>query len=424
VPELYVRFSNFPGKAVWALKMADGWLKSEEKKYRAVPVLCAVVLMVGTASAAFVRHRNADAKVRTVQLASGGTVEIRPLIIVPPIQQEPGLQSVPSRNPWFFPDDDAEEVGRFLKQAKLPEPLIRALFEKSEEISEGKGIVLSPSEEEVLRIPARSRELIYGRLARNRINHEQDCARRFSAVSVRAWLKHAGASEPTLKLADKLEYRNRPLIFFSDISLLLNRIEEPAERFAVYKALNQVKTRQLTIRVPENADIDGLVEYWGRGNRENKVRPLLEGIQQAKTDLEVIHLLPPLARQYLYNFPASFPERGLPYDCHWTAFNFFNWPPDPDIGPDTDYQELIRTEYVVIPQNQLQFGDLVLYLMHDSDKAKLIHSAVYICDGIVFTKNGNIWSSPWIFMTEREMDAYYDFDVPLDKMFIRRKADL
>jgi hypothetical protein len=55
-------------------------------------------------------------------------------------------------------------------------------------------------------------------------------------------------------------------------------------------------------------------------------------------------------------------------------------------------------------------GDLVLLSRPDG---YLWHSAVYIADDIVFTKNGRRVTSPFVFMRLEDMKDFYPSDPPL-----------
>ena len=51
-----------------------------------------------------------------------------------------------------------------------------------------------------------------------------------------------------------------------------------------------------------------------------------------------------------------------------------------------------------------RFGDVVLLTLPDGSS---IHSATYIADNIVFTKNGPSLAAPFIFSTVEDMLAFY-----------------
>jgi hypothetical protein len=52
---------------------------------------------------------------------------------------------------------------------------------------------------------------------------------------------------------------------------------------------------------------------------------------------------------------------------------------------------------------------------------RLFHSAVYIADDILFTKNGPNPSNPWMFARLQEVTDYYPQGEPVSVAYYRRK---
>ena len=73
----------------------------------------------------------------------------------------------------------------------------------------------------------------------------------------------------------------------------------------------------------------------------------------------------------------------MPQDCFWSAYNFFNDPPDNSVENTHSVVQLNR-EYDRI-SNPSQLGDLMILTTRDGVP---IHAAVYLADDIYFTKNG------------------------------------
>ena len=59
--------------------------------------------------------------------------------------------------------------------------------------------------------------------------------------------------------------------------------------------------------------------------------------------------------------------------------------------------------------------------LDEADRSS-IHSAVYIADDIVFTKNGPSAATPWVLSTIAEMKAFYPGWKPLSVSFYRRRG--
>jgi hypothetical protein len=54
------------------------------------------------------------------------------------------------------------------------------------------------------------------------------------------------------------------------------------------------------------------------------------------------------------------------------------------------------------------------------DKEKIKHSAVYLADDLVFTKNGQNYTMPWMIMRISDLHAMYS---NCNIVYIRRKTD-
>ncbi|HXS68835.1 MAG TPA: hypothetical protein VN761_08325, partial [Candidatus Polarisedimenticolia bacterium] len=67
-----------------------------------------------------------------------------------------------------------------------------------------------------------------------------------------------------------------------------------------------------------------------------------------------------------------------------------------------------------------KYGDIILFMDGDSNNA--IHSAVYLADDIVFTKNGNNMAQPWMLMHLKDLMMKYESDGP-GRMLIYRNRN-
>ncbi len=106
-------------------------------------------------------------------------------------------------------------------------------------------------------------------------------------------------------------------------------------------------------------------------------------------------------------------------DCHWTTFNFSNDTPDNHFNDPAYVVEYIRKNFYQIAAPSI-YGD-VLLLMNDRNEVK--HSAVFLADDIVFTKNGNNYRQPWMLMHIPDLLATYPALPPMKPVYIRRKTD-
>ena len=123
-----------------------------------------------------------------------------------------------------------------------------------------------------------------------------------------------------------------------------------------------------------------------------------------------IGLLPPLPASLLYTFPTpDNPLKGpvATRDWHWTSLNFFREPPD-DRYSDPAYASRLTLDYRPVPSDP-RFGDVVTFSKPNGD---ILHSAVFIADGIVFTKNAYTPLHPWILSTLADLQEEYSFQMP------------
>ncbi|MFN7139466.1 MAG: hypothetical protein ACK4UN_09015, partial [Limisphaerales bacterium] len=84
---------------------------------------------------------------------------------------------------------------------------------------------------------------------------------------------------------------------------------------------------------------------------------------------------------------------------------------------------VVQREYFLVGEGleQAAFGDILF--LQNSDGI-LIHSAVYIADDIVFTKNGAGYNQPWIYMKMEDMMPFYDSPVDSPRVVVYRRKEV
>jgi hypothetical protein len=144
------------------------------------------------------------------------------------------------------------------------------------------------------------------------------------------------------------------------------------------------------------------------------IGPLFDSLTKVRNSvtIDVLHLLPPFARKRVNSYPAPLAAGQRPPDCYWSAFNFFNDPPDDRYFDDQVWREELQKEFQFVEQPT--FGDLVFLTRPDGVP---IHCAVFIADDVVFTKNGANLRQPWKLMKMEDMLARYPEDFPLRVAF-------
>ena len=180
------------------------------------------------------------------------------------------------------------------------------------------------------------------------------------------------------------------------------------------KALTRQKTMLVRLRVTKDSDLKMLSAYWGKGRWAPSIRTLLEAIDRVPGDTfsSIIALLPPLPGSQIYSYPvvqstqlnSTAPIR----DCHWTSLNFFSDPAETRPVDAASFMREIATDYFPISGDPT-FGDIIILAKPDGE---IVHSAVFIADEIVFTKNGATPIFPWMFSTVPDLLKQYSFLAP------------
>jgi hypothetical protein len=185
------------------------------------------------------------------------------------------------------------------------------------------------------------------------------------------------------------------------------------DKARLLKAITKQDTMLVRLRVTPESDINSLTAYWGKACWNTDVKAILDSLQRVPggASVDIIELLPPLPTSLLYSFPVpQNPYKGpvAKRDCHWTSFNFFREPADDRFGEPPYAVEHLKTDYFPVMSDP-RFGDLVLFT---NAKGDAIHSAVFLADDIVYTKNGNSQLYPWMFSTISDILGVYSFHVP------------
>lgn len=331
---------------------------------------------------------------------------------------------------WYFPVASMESLEDLLLRIPLPKPLRSTLLGLATPVgSPARGYEVRPDRKLVLGLDNETRAKFYLALVNHPRNFDQRGAFRFCGTSSEQWLDGADISPQTARLVAPLIYRRGELLFFADWTTVSPMLPSAGERNKLMMALARESTFILKLKLDPDSDIDALTAYWGRGGRETIVRQTLAAARaRGAADIDVVTLLPPFARDRLYKYPHPTPTSAtVLHDCHWTALNFFSESQTPDdrFGLPNRAFDTFRDDYRRISEDQgedlnrkLRFGDLVTYT---DRRGAVIHSAVYIAAGILFTKNGR-GPRPWTLTRLSAMHDYYPLETPLLIRYFRPKA--
>ncbi|MCC7044198.1 MAG: hypothetical protein IT183_10060 [Acidobacteria bacterium] len=333
-----------------------------------------------------------------------GTVTAVRVVISPPLEQIPRNWRPVEAPVWVVPVAGNRQLQAYLVDSGLAAADVKIVLDTAKAV-EGGGMVVYPPVDLVRRLTPEVRAKLYVPLMHDMRNRAQAEAYRYAGDTVEQWLGHAPISDETRRLVEPFVYRHTGFLYFADIDVIRSQLDD-GELQRLVKGLLRHSTVLLKLSVPDATKVQEIVEYWGRGGRRTDIRPLIESIAETGEQIDVSHLLPPLAREHLYRYPrvtAADLDRPALNNCFWTALNFFG----PE--PDNRYLELdyalthLKSNYYVV-HNDLQLGDVIAFL---DDEFNVFHAAVYLADGYVFSKNGFSSLAPWTILPLEDLKGHY-----------------
>lgn len=336
------------------------------------------------------------------------------------------LPSGPESNSWFFADYTWGMALELLKSLQLSDEALHTLITDTPRKQEFEGIRIMPTDQQILDLSPETRSILYPVLTGMSANADKKDVVCFKEEVLNQQLKDSGLSQKSIALLKRLLYRNpgSPLLIFSDWDVALRQIPNEAEKRLFMKTLSRKPSLLAEIRITPETNITQLASYWGIGGRRKDVEPFLSSLQRSKNglDLSLVFLLPSFARNRLYTYPfPTVDGKVKPQDCFWTAFNTFNLTPDDQMS-DMDYiGKKLEQDYYEIYEPQ-QLGDIILLSI---GKKKVIHAATFIAADIVFTKNGQDFTQPWLLMHMQDMLDTYEArypSSPLKTLYFRKRS--
>ena len=240
------------------------------------------------------------------------------------------------------------------------------------------------------------RAVIYPEVAKSPANEFYQYPIYFTGDGVEEWLRDSKLRPELQDIVRKLSYPHGRVRAFSNIAVLLSHAQSDAEARRIVKVTTRVRCLIGHLRIESGDDIKALAAYWAGHDEESDILPLLESAGErtgCTTELDLTHLLPPLARRLLYTYPGleSARDGRLP-DCHWTTLNFFNATPQQYYRDTRLASQRVMEGYRRI-EPPYRFGDALMFM---NAAGAVTHSCVYIADDIVFTKNGENLLQPWV----------------------------
>ena len=366
---------------------------------------------------------NLTDKTRPVHVGPWGELILRDIALERPVEYLTEEATLPQPETWTFNGLNPEAVKALLAKDGLTAAQIDAAFMPGIVRAEKTGTVLVPSEDFFLSLDAKTRRKLCLALAGRGVNRYLDFPCIFPGASLEAIYADRRLNPADVAVLKRLVYANGDARQLSDYAALLGQIPTVERRVAMARALSRQSAVFAGLVIKPDTDIDKLAAYWGSvpNVRITDLRPLLEALKALPEggNLSLIYLLPKFARDRLYTFPPP-PQPGEPaMDCHWSTFNFFNDTPDNRFNDPAFAVEYLRKNFYQIAAPSI-YGDILL-LMNDQNEAK--HSAVFLADELVFTKNGKNYRQPWMLMHIPDLLATYPATPAMKPIYMRRKTE-
>lgn len=352
-----------------------------------------------------------------------GTLLTRDIQLERPAEYLTEDVSHPQPQIWTFTGLSPEAVKKIFVQNGLSAEQIAEAFASGLFKQSSAGTELTPSDKFLLSLAPEQRQKLFAALAGSSVNLYIDYPYIFPGDEIQNVYNDDRLHPDDVSLLKRLVYPNGAAYQLSDYSFLLTQIPTLERRTALTRALSRQAAVLARLVVKPGTDIDKIAGYWGTmpGVRFTDLRPLLESLKQLPEggNISLLYLLPKFARERLYTFPLPGQAGDPTMDCHWTTFNFCNDVPDNRFNDPAFAVDHIRKNFYQIAAPSL-YGDIVLFM---NDRQEVKHSAVYIADDIVFTKNGNNYRQPWMLMRIPDLLATYPATPPMKVIYMRRKID-
>jgi hypothetical protein len=356
------------------------------------------------------------------QIAPWGELSVRDIKIKPPEEYLAfELQHI-TTPAWNFDGTSVERVRQIMLSSGLtPEQASRALAAPKVSVS-GSATIVRPDNDLVLSLSPQTRAKLYHELGKNVGNDHMRYPFCYSANEFEETFAAEKISPAITAMVKKLMYSRGDLQCFSDYELVLLQIQDKAEQIRLLSVLTGQSAVMAGIRIRPDTDIEKLLGYWAwpGGIRVKDVQPLLESLKDLPDGrIGLVYLLPQFARQRLYTFPMPSRPGDPAMDCHWSTMNFFNEVPDDHFTDPAYTVKFLDKNYYQIAAPS-KYGDIIMFLDGESNNA--IHSAVYLAGDLVFTKNGNNMTQPWMVMHLKDLITKYESDGPARMLVYRNRS--
>lgn len=324
---------------------------------------------------------------------------------------------------WEFPAATEGDLRALFTRASLPQALQDYLLDAKNCVNKDGRITVFPPLPDLSAMTPAQRSVIYAELAKTPENEFYFNPVFITSGSVDQWLGQSRLNPELREVIKKFTYMRGEVLAFSDLSAVLNYVKTDAEAKDFFKTMTRTRSLMLKLVVDDNTDFKSVVRYWSGRKRNKDIEPLVGSTLETEGEnkLDVIQLLPSLARRFLYGYPPmELAVLGRMPDCHWTSLNFFNYKPR-EYYLDTRLATAAVLENYNRIEAPFEFGDVLMFL---NAQGNAIHSCVYVADDIVYTKNGENIASPWLLMKIGDVQRIYSYEGQTSVQGFRLKASV
>jgi hypothetical protein len=322
---------------------------------------------------------------------------------------------------WVFDGLSPDRVRQLMVSCGLTEKQVRSALNTGKVSISKSDTTVIPDDELVRSLSPQTRAKLYHELARSPENQHMRFPFCYSGNDFDEAFATNKISPAITATVKSLLYSRGDLRCFSDYELVLRQIPDKDAQMRLLRILSSQAAVMAGVRVRPDTDINKLLGYWAGpgGLRIKDIQPLLESVKRVPDGrIGLVYLLPQFARQRLYTFPMPSRPGDPSMDCHWSTMNFFNDVPDDHFTDPVYTVKYLESNYYQIAK-PTKYGDVILFL--DGDTSNAIHSAVYLADDIVFTKNGNNMAQPWMLMHLKDLVTKYQSDGPGRTLIYRNR---
>lgn len=296
--------------------------------------------------------------------------------------------------PWVLPGYRREDVTQILRDNLVPLEVQSALLAATE-CTSGEGCVVRPPADAVLALEPVTRLVLYRLLGRLPGNETKRAPFRFRASEWATLSGQGGLSSSTVDLVRRLTVTEGDWVLFWDSGALCQRMNDE-DKVKFIRVATRAESYLVKLVLRSDTDTEPILRYWADRPRQKSLRTLFESAKSSGkriVRLDIVHLLSPFLRALAYTYPLP---GDPPYDCHWTTFNFFEVPPNDRFLEPRVVREEFPRRFDPIPRESARYGDVVAMM----DPTGVInHTAIFLAEDLVFSKNGNGLYSPWAVTT-------------------------